>query len=248
MKEKISKGLFGVISIAAITLGGYAFLFEQMISSGFILFIVGIIANPIFLDYIYQKWGVGSSDYFWGVRLLLTGFGAFFAPIFAMVVFFVTNKNIVDEKAALQNFEAILKMIVYITYMIVLFMYKSEDKFFKYIIFGLFYFFCVILSFASQSINEYIIKILNYIPEGGLDLESYGLLINDLIMPIKEAILTYIIFDTIIENHYKKTDEDIRKNKENKEEHVFADEVFNVEVWDRDGRENINYNIQVKKR
>lgn len=245
MKEKISKGVFWIISIVAIILGVHVLPFKQMISSGLMLFILGIIANPIFLDYMDQKWGVGSSDYFYGLRLLLTGFGALIAPIFAIIVFAVTNKNVIDEKEALQNFDAILKMIVYIIYMIVLFMYKSEDRFFRYIIFGLFYFVCVILSFASQTINENIIKLLNHIPEGGLDMESYGLLINDLIMPIKEAILTYIIFDTIIENHYKKTDEDIRKNKEDV---AFADEVFEVEVWDRDGRENINYNVQVKKR
>ncbi len=249
MKEIISKCVFWAISIGAIILGAYVLLFEHIIANSLMLFVLGVIANPFFLDCVSKKLGIGTDDYFYGMRLLFTWLGIFVAFIIAMFIFAVTNQSVTDKDNALQNFEAILKIIVYIIYIIVLFMYKSENKFFRYIIFGLFYFICVILSFSSQSINEIIIKLLNHIPGGSLDEESYGLLINDFIVPIKEAILTYIIFDTIIKDHHKKTaDEDNEINKKTEDEDVFIDGIFAVEVFDKDIRKNSNYNIQVKKR
>lgn len=247
MKEVISKCVFWAISIGAIFLGVYVILVEYKIAIG--VFVLGVITNPLFEDCIQKKWGKETSDYFYGMRLLLTWCGIFVAFIIAMFAFVFIYKGVTNKEIALQNFEAILKIMVYIIYIIVLFMYKSENKFFRYIIFGVFYFVCVILSFSSQDISENIIKLLNHIPGSSLEKESYGLLINDFIMPIKEAILTYIIFDTVIMDYNKKTaDKDNKINKRTDAEDVCPKGIFAVKVFDKDNRKNTNYNIHVKKR
>ena len=49
-------------------------------------------------------------------------------------------------------------------------------------------------------------NILNIVSINELDIVSYEMLINDILIPIKEAILTYIIFDTIMGNENRKKD------------------------------------------
>lgn len=219
MKEKISKGIFWLISV-----GFFLAFFNQVVNkqisvNNLLIFVLGIFTNPFILDSFSKKIGVETTDYSYAVRMLLTIGGILIAFIFATVIFELGNKEI-NEDIAMQNFEAILKIMVFIIYLIVLFMYKSENKFFKYIIFGLFYSISIILSFSSQSINVYIISILNKLTDGNLDLQSYGLLINDFLIPIKEAILTYIIFDTIIENK--------KNNKIDKKQNVENSDYFPV--------------------
>lgn len=47
-----------------------------------------------------------------------------------------------------------------------------------------------------------------------MDEESYVLMIDGILMPIKEAFLTYIIFDTVISEKYVKR-ETVGESKEN---------------------------------
>lgn len=246
MKEKISKSIFWITSIVAIAASIYCLQLEQMNDSSLALFVFGIIVNPLFVDWISKKVGLEINDYYYLTKNLLIWQGTLIAFYVAIIIFSMTNKNIIDEKVALQNFESILRMIMYIIYILILFMHKSENKFYKYIIFGFFYFICTILSFASQSISDEIIKILNSITSSELNMETYGLFINDFMEPIKEAILTYIIFDTIIQEQRKTTDE--KKDKDTKEKKVLVDEFLGVEVFDEDSRRNNIYNIRVKKR
>lgn len=210
MEEKISKGIFWIISV-----GCFLAFLDQVINKPISVNILlplalGIVTNPFILDSFYDKNGVETIDYSYvvAVKMLFAIGGVLIAFILAFLIFKHCNSES-DINIAMQNFEAILKITVFIIYLIVLFMYKSANRFLKYIIFAIFYGICIILSFSSQSINEYIIYILNLLNDGGLDLESYKLLINDFMIPIKEAILTYIIFDTVIE--YKKKSKIKRK-------------------------------------
>lgn len=184
--------------------------------------------------------------------LLIFG-GILIAFIISSIIFLCTN-NEIDEGIAIQNFEAIFKITIYVIYLMTLFLCKSADKVFKYIVFGIIYFICILLSFASQSINENIIVFLNYLPDSNLDLNSFEMLINDFLIPVKEAILTYIIFDTIIENQNNKAktiaqSEDNKDKKEAKESTCYNDaHYYEVNVFDRNANKSKNYKMNIHKK
>lgn len=258
MRERISKGIFWLVSFGSILIGIYFGFFRLMIINSLLSFFMGMITNPYLIDYISKKIGVEINDYYYGVKMLFTWTIIFLILEVAMIIFKSLNMGAADEKTALQEFEAILKMLVFISYFIILFMYKSEDKRSKYIIFGLFYLGCIILSFASKSINEEIIKFLNTsLGVGGLDIETYELFKNGILMPIKEAILTYIIFDTVMGDCHKKIDKNEKTtiketSSTTKEvdgnEDALIGETFEINVFDNDFKKNLNFKIQVRKR
>lgn len=73
------------------------------------------------------------------------------------------------------------------------------------------------ISYIPNTDYNFIIKILNYLPSvKKLDQESYLLIIDGILMPIKEAFLTYIIFDTVISEKDAKR-ENVGESKENSE-------------------------------
>lgn len=64
---------------------------------------------------------------------------------------------------------------------------------------------CILISYVPATDYKVVINILNCIPNTQkLDEESYVLMIDGILMPIKEAFLTYIIFDTVISEKYVK--------------------------------------------
>lgn len=75
---------------------------------------------------------------------------------------------------------------------------------------------CTIISLSidNEFVSNIIIDILNVIPNGEkLDMESYKLLVNAFLVPIKEAILTYIIFDTVADDKKKRCTQNEQENK-----------------------------------
>ena len=158
--------------------------------------------------------------------------------------------------ASVQNFESILKITVYITYIAVLFINQNADKKVKYIIFGIVYLFCVLLSFASQSINCIIVKFLNLFSDSDLDLEALELFVNNVLFPIREAILTYIIFDTIIGRKGKEKD-NMRNIDIDNDENMNCDgkqygnipneKTFEIELTDNGSAKNVNYTIRIER-
>ncbi|MBP3677976.1 MAG: hypothetical protein J6I97_06485 [Agathobacter sp.] len=194
MLEKISRIVFWGLSIALIVLG-ISEITKKLLIEGILVIAYGIMINPYVLERIARKIGGQVMDFSYLFRMLFLGTGFFVAYGIANVIFLQLS----TEDTTLENYEAIFRILVYIIYLIVLFMFKNHDKTQKYVIFGIFYSGCVILSFSSEMINSMIIDMLNLVPQGNIDVESFQILVNDFFVPVKESILTYIIFDVIIE-------------------------------------------------
>ena len=194
MLEKISRIIFWGLSIILVVFG-ISEITKKLMIEGILIIAYGIIINPYVLGRIVRKIGGKEMDFSYLLRLLLLGTGFFVAYSIANVIFLQLS----TEDITVENYEAIFKILVYMIYLIVLFMFQNHDKTQKYIIFGIFYSGCVVLSFSSEMINSMIIDMLNLVPQGNIDTESFKILVNDFFVPVKESILTYIIFDVIIE-------------------------------------------------
>lgn len=115
-----------------------------------------------------------------------------------------------------------------------LWVFKRKDKRNRYIIFGLFYCICVLLSYVSKNFSEMVIYSLNSIfGDGALDEISYQLLIECIVDPIKEAILTFIILDTTIPNIARKNDSNCK--------------IYNICVQNNDNRDKKDYSVMIKE-
>lgn len=218
------------------------------------IWVLAIISNPFITDRIVIRFGIQKLDYLFALKMLLIFGGVILAYIISILVFnFIGWENSGSEG---QNYEAIFKMIMYIVYLFVLFFCKSSDKFSKYVIFGAYYFVCTILSFSTKEINNVFIRILNMIPDGNLDTDTYNLLVNSFLVPIKESILTYIIFDTIIGykgNYVESEDSTFYENikeceKEKPTPEIDINDCFDVNVVDNVDGKNRRYQIKVNKR
>ncbi|HAC02546.1 MAG TPA: hypothetical protein DCE63_01165, partial [Eubacterium sp.] len=80
-----------------------------------------------------------------------------------------------------------------------------------------------------------------------LTMESYNLLIEAIIEPIKEAILTYIIFDTVRKSKDDKKDNKIENNREKINMQFDENIKFKVDVKDNKTGYKYNYSISVKQ-
>ena len=130
-------------------------------------------------------------------------------PIYIMINHGVSNKVILSRMIA------ICKCLVYVIYLAIIFLYNDTNKKRKYFIFGITYMLCILISYVPATDYKVVINILNCIPNTQkLDEESYVLMIDGILMPIKEAFLTYIIFDTVISEKYVKR-ETVGESKEN---------------------------------
>lgn len=230
MKEKISRGIFWVLSIGAI-IGGlilsilFFLINRSMILQAIVIPIFGFVINPLILDKILKYVFKTEVKYFSVIVVVLIYGGVNLALVIAYTVFNIFNNEIINDNAAWQNFESILQIVVFFYYLVVLFVSKKTNKVAKYVTFGVIYLICVILSFASLPIHYTIVNILNLVNE--LDFLSYEVLINDILIPIREAILTYIIFDTIMGNENRKHDKiDIMDVKKIREDKVIKDNIM----------------------
>ena len=70
--------------------------------------------------------------------------------------------------------------------------------------YSVFYILCVALNFCSESMVNMIVFFLNRVSTQNICLESYEMLYFNVLTPIKEAILTYIIFDVVFEKKRRK--------------------------------------------
>ena len=150
--------------------------------------------------------------YYEAVGLLLIFCGTLLMMYLALIIYDVLDFDQTDitVQQALENYAAILKVFIFLFYFWLLFEFKSRNKKIKYWIFGLLYAGCVILSFVStETINMILISSLNSVTKANMDSESYALFREGCLEPIKEAVLTYIIFDTVIPEESKKFNKSI---------------------------------------
>ena len=127
----------------------------------------------------------------------------------------------------MEDIKAFMSITMYLLFIVVLFFYRKNDKSKKYIVFGVFYILCVALNFCSESMVNMIVFFLNRVSTQNICLESYEMLYFNVLTPIKEAILTYIIFDVVFEKKEKK--------------------IFSVDVIDKQSLKKENYEIIVQK-
>lgn len=221
-KERFCEILFWGLSILLVILAIYAYIHKEQMNVIGTAIALGCITNPFFLNKLSLKMGNNKPDYWYGTRTFFTWFGIFLAYVVAVCVFYSVKTSL-----TFQDVEAILKMAVFIIYFLVLFMYNDTDKFIKYLFFGVIYIISVLLSFSSISINNFIAQILK------TDIQVYGMLVNDFVMPIKEAILTYIIFDTVFSEKIKKP--------------AIESKTFQVDLLNLESGGTNRYNVKLKE-
>ena len=117
--------------------------------------------------------------------------------VVAFAVAFFPSSDISESKEIL-IFETTLKIVFYSAYVIVAFMYHRENKKVKYSFFGLFYFLCIVISYIPLDM---------FLGESN----TVILFVDDILMPIKEAMLTYIIFDTAFDSNIRNIKKEEKK-------------------------------------
>ena len=214
-KEKIAKNIMWIFIVSIVLIGIYLFSKGQWIN-GIICSILAFCYSPFFLDKIAEKIGF-VNDYCYIVRFIVTILFVFLI-LFILIVFIniMTNYGVSGEVISSRSM-AICKCLAYLGYFAIIFLYKDTNKTRKYFVFGITYILCTLISYIPNTDYNFIIKILNYLPSvKKLDQESYLLIIDGILMPIKEAFLTYIIFDTVISEKDAKR-ENAGESKENSE-------------------------------
>ncbi len=182
--EQISKCFFWINTIVFILFAIYEIVMSKYVES-IVMFAWAIFLCPLFLDKVFKRVG-GKPDYFY-----------FFTVLFGSIGWFVATQ--ISLKFGDESVKG-LQISMYIIYLIFLFMIKKVDKNIKYKVFGIWYGVFIALSFMPETLIQDIIRIMNMLFQEKFDKAVYDLLFVGFIEPIKEAILTYIIFDTIIEN------------------------------------------------
>lgn len=213
MKDTIAK-FFVWIFISLIVLTAiYCFLKGKWIN-GVICLILAFIYSPLILDKIAKKLEL-KIDYFYIFRFILSILAVFLILFTLLILEYIMTNHGVSNQVILSRMIAICKSLVYVIYLAIIFLYNDTNKKRKYFIFGITYILCTLISYVPDTDYKVVINILNCIPNTQkLDEESYVLIIDGILMPIKEAFLTFIIFDTVISEKYVKR-EKVGESKEN---------------------------------
>lgn len=216
MKVKIIKGIYCGISVLLLVFGIAVMLNFQHSSFNILYcFSLAVLANPFIMGILLKKNLMDEAKYIIGLKMMLCLLGTVIAFVIAFVIFYKTNFIYMDKIE--ENFEAFLKISMFVVYLIIIYLCASENKCINYIVFGLFYCMFVVSSFFSVDITDEYIKLLNIISENSMDMESYKILVEDYFVPIREAILAYIIFDTVIEYRIKKKKDVDKQDTVNKD-------------------------------
>lgn len=213
MKDTIAK-FFVWIFISLIVLTAiYCFLKGKWIN-GVICLILAFIYSPSILDKIAKKLEL-KIDYFYIFRFILSILAVILILFTLLILEYIMTNHGVSNQVILSRMIAICKSLVYVIYLAIIFLYNDTNKKRKYFIFGITYILCTLISYVPDTDYKVVINILNCIPNTQkLDEESYVLIIDGILMPIKEAFLTFIIFDTVISEKYVKR-EKVGESKEN---------------------------------
>lgn len=248
MKERISKiGMWIftlMISVGAI----YGFIEKDYINA-IILCAFAVICSPLVQDKILK----GQNGYFQEMKMILTFLGVIFCLMVMQIYVNQMSAQGIGEADIFDKMEGYLKILVYLLYLGVIFMYKDESQFRNYIIFGIIYMVCAVFSYIPSCDKSMVVSILNKLTHSqDLNVESYNILIDDILMPIKESFLTYIIFDTVMHKDNKECEtedesplEDEMNDYENKNQ---KESKFAALVMDKESGNTYNYTIKIKNK
>lgn len=131
-------------------------------------------------------------------------------------------------------------------------MTKDWNKVAKYKIFGWIYGVSIVLGYMSDTMINRLINLLNvvHLTDRTIDINVWRLLTDDVLNPIKEAILTYIVIDTILEKSKvdKRDNDDKGKETMNGEKRKESECVENhIIINDKKITfENITTNIKIQ--
>lgn len=253
MKERISKIGMWILTVI-ISVGVIVEITQKEYFTAFILFVITAICSPLVQDKIFK----GRDGYFQEMRMILTFLGVIFCLMVVAICVNQMSAQGVGEADTFDKMEGYLKILIYIVYLVVIFMYKNENQFRNYITFGIMYFACVIFSYIPSSDENIIVSTLNKLASfQDLNEVTYNILIDDVLMPIKEAFLTYIIFDTVMHKDNKEiankeceiNDESLSENEMNNFENINQKEVkYTALVTDTENGNTYNYTIKIKNK
>lgn len=247
MKERIAK-IFMCFLAVLICFGAVKIFMEKAYVVSIICILVAFICLPFVQNKLFKK----KDDYYSEIKIILLSVGAMLCLIIIKNLVGMMSRCGMEQGIIVERMEGYLKLLVYIVYLAIIFMCRNKKRRNNYIIFGVLYVVCVALSYTPSCDKEIIISIINRLEQAQtLDMKSFNLMIDAILIPIREAALTYIIFDTVMdekEHWIKQENEDrtednctvndrSRKQKEGK---------FNVLVKDIEKGKEINYMIKVK--
>lgn len=251
MKEKVSKIFMWIFTVLIFVCCIVVYSKKAYITTIMLLVITAICSPPV-QDKILKV----QNKYFQEMKMILTYLGVIFCLMVMQIYVNQMSTQGIGEADLFDKTEGYLKILVYLLYLGVIFLYKDESQFRNYIIFGIIYTVCVVVSYIPSGDKSMVVSILNKLPHSqDLNVESYNILIDDILMPIKESFLTYIIFDTVMHKDNKEitnkecgiNDESLSENEMNNFENKNQKEVkYTVLVTDKENGNTYNYTIEIK--
>ena len=207
--------------------------------------------NPWILNRIQRKIDGNKFDFLYLLKWLLPFFTiifVFYGSYLFYTIFQIKLDAILEETEDIEAFvKAFMRIAMYLAFIAVLVFYQKNDKRKRYIVFGLFYTFCVILHFCSETMVDMMVSFINMFSKNDASLETYKMLYSYVLEPIKEAILTYIILDVVFdEKDNRKKEEEVNEVESNPIEDIRTKE-FSVDVLNEQTFKHEKYKIIVQK-
>ena len=219
MKKIPEKILFVLYFTLSIVMGYLAvkLILESELFSGICLLAVALMLNPLILRYLFKKFG-DENAYVEVVMIISICVGFLFAWFVSIVLMKVMGINVGTEGE--EEYKIILKICVYLVYLVLLFILKAKSRVQQYILFGVIYLISAVFFyiFENEQLVSRVADWIDKLPFGNMSKEELDILINLFLFPVKEAVLTFIIFDTVGKNESRKEkkQKEVRKQKKQK--------------------------------
>ena len=230
LKDLFSKIVLSVVTLVLISIA----IFDKDITLVTKIFIIipMLISCPV-IHWILEKQSGKTMNvkYNMVLQMIMILEGIIIAIYFDIFIMEKFLKNNSASKIWDQS-KIILEITIYVMYLVILFYCSNINKKKRYILFGILYFVCTILSFVPEDYNYIIVDILNkFSIHKYISSLEYSVLFKEILIPIKEAVLTYIIFDTIFEKKDFDSGEKLVDISDKKEIEIIMEEKKSKKVY-----------------